>query len=122
MSGNLAFRILQPLFVVIEVDQEDHMPVRALFHFADVIRLETVENLAPPACGPQYLELPAGGKVQVKAIGQLAVTVVFGQHQDVWPILVRGHDYTSSRISASTRSRSEEHTSELQSLRHLVCR
>src|SRR5262245_15075647 len=34
-----------------------------------------------------------------------------------WPLLL-----PSSAISAPTRARSEEHTSELQSLRHLVCR
>src|SRR5205814_6810327 len=36
--------------------------------------------------------------------------------------MTRTPDYASSRLKTSVALRSEEHTSELQSLRHLVCR
>src|SRR5438045_6804827 len=35
---------------------------------------------------------------------------------------VRANDWRTLRVAARKQSRSEEHTSELQSLRHLVCR
>src|SRR5262245_56576946 len=51
-------------------------------------------------------------------------------HPVLSPVLLPGYDFTRNRdggserddVNQSTMTRSEEHTSELQSLRHLVCR
>src|SRR6195952_6115334 len=40
----------------------------------------------------------------------------------IWPLTSRSCRSPTPRPSSSFRPRSEEHTSELQSLRHLVCR
>src|ERR1035438_1817648 len=68
--------------------------------------------------------------VQVSAMS-VRLLCIFAPHNGLTPTLLRritfktgflDPDHGSTRISNAVVFRSEEHTSELQSLRHLVCR
>src|SRR5262245_65649381 len=53
--------------------------------------------------------------------GQVEMALAGGEHQRRRPG-ARGDGDVGARLDQRPRDRSEEHTSELQSLRHLVCR
>src|SRR5438128_303138 len=90
MSGNPGFRILQPPFAAIEVDQQNHKSLCKTLHVCDVVRNETLQDPGPTACLLQHSDPIQESLIQIqdKAVGQLAVGIVFGKHQDVWLILV----------------------------------
>jgi succinyl-CoA synthetase beta subunit len=67
MRGNLGYRSCQPLFLAIEVDQQNHMPVRIATHFGDVGVEKLLQDLPPSTRHVEDLEL-AGRELQMKAV------------------------------------------------------
>jgi hypothetical protein len=48
VQGNLLRHFVEPLFVLIEVDHENHMTRRAAFHHGDMIGEKRLDHLVPP--------------------------------------------------------------------------
>src|SRR5262245_37630737 len=70
------------------------------------------------------LELTAEtiGKGERRRVVAWSAKALAPQEDDPAAVVVVGHDVTELQSAQRLRRRSEEHTSELQSLRHLVCR
>ena len=100
--GNHGLCLVQPIFPVIKIDQQDHSSLRKAIHLADMVRLEAPKDFRPSAGHREHLHSPRASNLQEKTVGQLAVGIVLRQHQDVRPILIHGS--RSPRTSALIRS------------------
>src|ERR1035438_3342922 len=70
--------------------------------------------------GNQYLRYDGFLHIMCPAVGFL--TIVIRKHEASWSRTLGSTLAHASDVVAASLPRSEEHTSELQSLRHLVCR
>src|SRR5438045_2961891 len=87
-----------------------------------MLELVATNGLTPSAVGRVRLSLGEGVTGWVAAQGQpLAVRDVRYESRFEWLAGIDQERFVSM-LSVPIKSRSEEHTSELQSLRHLVCR
>src|SRR5690348_17367455 len=79
------------------------------------LRFDTLEAGRGPQCTHEFAEKALGG----------AIPGIFRGHEkaaDETFVILEDVEAVSDRIAAFDRGRSEEHTSELQSPVHLVCR
>src|ERR1035438_10706055 len=83
----------------------------------DRLRAEN-EALKRPARGQMSLKVSEKGALSVYGLGRFPVTL----YREQWEKLLGLADGIRQFIQENDHLRSEEHTSELQSLRHLVCR
>ena len=104
-AGSLAIYLTQPIEIAIEIDQQNHKPVRMAIHLNGVYGFKKAQDPVPPACHAKNLDVPSQEKrILQKPNCQLAVGIVFGKHLDVRQGSVAAHGSTSPRVRASTRS------------------
>src|SRR5205814_7477017 len=94
--------------VALAVSLHDALPISVLEHALLTVMFDA--------------QSPESVHATLAAVQRVASTVRDRMSLDAWRILSRLLQDFTPPVSASLPPRSEEHTSELQSLRHLVCR